>query len=126
MEELHKLQESEGLHLANKLHAALSLSVTDALEYFESKLKLPQVEYIRKFDRLFDVLNSKNPLARNFKAPIRKSMYAYTKFLDKASQYIPDLKTSDGKSILASRRKTEFIGFLVCINSVCGLLSSWN
>ena len=146
MEELNKLQESEGLHLANKLRAAhidwkpqkmkvnlaaqtLSSSVADALEYCEGKLKLPQfkgcrktVEFIRKFDRLFDVLNSRNPLAKNFKAPIRKSNYAFTKkFLDEASQYIRDLKTSDGKSILASRRKTGFLGFLVCINSVCGL-----
>ena len=99
LEELHKLQESEGLHLANKLRTshinwkpqkmkvnlaaqALSSSVADALEYCEGKLKLPQfqacgptVKFIRVFDRLFDVLNSRNPLARNFKAPIRKSNY---------------------------------------------------
>ena len=74
LEELHKLQESEGLHLANKLRAAhidwkpqkmkvnlaaqtLSSSVADALEYCEGKLKLPQfhgcgptVKFIRVFD----------------------------------------------------------------------------
>jgi hypothetical protein len=92
VEELHKLQESEGLHLANKLRSAhikwkpqkmkvnlaaqaLSSSVADALEYCEGKLKLPQfqgcgptVQCICVFDHLFDVLNSRNPLARNFKA----------------------------------------------------------
>ena len=146
LEELHKLQESEGLHLANKLRTshikwkpqkmkvnlaaqALSSSVADALEYCEGKLKLPQfqgcgptVKFIRVFDRLFDVLNSRNPLARNFKAPIRKSNYEYTKkFLDEASEYIRDLKTSDGQSILTSRRKTGFLGFLVDIDAVVGL-----
>ena len=117
LEELHKLQDSEGLHLANKLRAryigwksqkmkvnlavqALSSSVADALEYCEGKLKLPQfqgcgptVKFIRVFDRLFDVLNSRNPLARNFKAPIRKSNYEYTKkFLNEASGYTRNLK----------------------------------
>lgn len=92
IEKLHKLQESEGLHLANKLRAAhvkwkpekmkvnlaaqaLSSSVADALEYCEGKLKLPQyqgcgptVKFIRVFDHAFDVLNSRNALAKNFKA----------------------------------------------------------
>ena len=61
VEELHKLQESEGLHLANKLRSAhikwkpqkmkvnlaaqaLSSSVADALEYCEGELKLPQFQ----------------------------------------------------------------------------------
>ena len=146
IEELHKLQESEGLHLANKLRSAhikwkaqkmkvnqaaqaLSLSVADALKYCEGKLKLPQfqgcgptVKFIRVFDHLFDVLNSRNPLAKNFKAPIRKSNYQYTKrFLDEATEYIRNLKGPDGQSILTSKRKTGFLGFLLCIDAVVGL-----
>ena len=144
--ELEKLQESEGLRLANKLRSAhinwkpqkmkvnlaaqaLSSSVADALEYCEGKLKLPQfqgcgptVQFIRVFDRLFDVLNSRNPLARNFKAPIRKSNYPYIRsFLDETREYIRNLKCSDGKPILTSKRKTGFLGFLICIHSVLGL-----
>ncbi|CAB4037339.1 THAP domain-containing 9, partial, partial [Paramuricea clavata] len=140
VEELHKL------HLANKLRSAhikwkpqkmkvnlaaqaLSSSVADALEYCEGKLKLPQfqgcgptVQCIRVFDHLFDVLNSRNPLARNFKAPIRRSNYQYTKrFLDEAREYIRNLKGPDGQSILTSKRKTGFLGFLLCINAVVGL-----
>ena len=81
---LQELQELEGLHLANKLHAAHidCSSVAGALEYCEGKLKLPQfqgcgpiVQFISVFDRLFNVLNSRNPLARNFKAQIRKSRH---------------------------------------------------
>ena len=143
---LQELQESEGLHLANKLRPAhvnwkpqkmkvnlavqaLSASVADALEYCEGKLKLPQfqgcratAQFIRVFDHLFDVLNSRNLLARNFKAPIRKSNYQYTKrFLDEASEYIQSLRCTDGMSILTSKRKTGFLGFLLCIKSVLGL-----
>ena len=98
-----------------------SLSVADALEYCEGKLKLPQfqgcgptVKFIRVFDHLFDVLNSRNPLARNFKALIR-SNYDYTKrFLNDASAYIQNLRGPDGQLILTSKRKTGFLGFLVC------------
>ena len=146
LDKLHKLQEFEGLHLANKLRArhvhwkpqkmrvnlpaqTLSSSVADALEYCEGKLKLPQfqgcgptVKFIRVFDHLFDVLNSRNPLARNYKAPIRKSNFDYTKkFLDEANVYIENLKAVDGRSILTSKRKTGFLGFLFCIQSVVGL-----
>jgi hypothetical protein len=54
--------------------------------------------------------------------PIRRSNYQYTKrFLDEASDYIRNLKTSDGQSILTSKRKTGFLGFLLCINAVVGL-----
>ena len=144
--QLQELQESEGLRLANKLRSAhinwkpqkmkvnlaaqaLSSSVADALEYCEGKLKLsqfqgcgPTVTFIRVFDRLFDVLNSRNPLARNYKAPIRKANYAYTKgFLDEAREYIRNLKSAEGQSILASKRKTGFLGFLLCIDAVLGL-----
>jgi hypothetical protein len=65
---------------------ALSSSVADALEYCEGKLKLsqfqgcgPTVQCIRVFYHLFDNLNSRNPLARNFKVPIRRSNYQYMK-----------------------------------------------
>ena len=107
----------------------LSSSVADALEFCEGTLKLPQfqgckatVKFIRVFGCLFDILNSRNPLARNFKAPIRKSNYSYIKSnLDEAGKYIRKLKCSDGKPILTSKQKTGFLGFLVCIDSVLGL-----
>ena len=145
--ELHKLQESEGLRLANKLRAAhidwkqqkmkvnlaaqsLSSSVADALEYCEGKLhEMPQfkgcgptVKFIRTFDRLFDVLNSRNPKPNNFKAPIRKTNYQYVKrFLDDACDYIKGLKGPGGQSILTSKRKTGFLGFFMCAKAVNGL-----
>ena len=54
--------------------------------------------------------------------PIRKANYAYTKgFLDEASECIRNLKGPDGQSILTSKRKTGFLGFLLCIDAVMGL-----
>ncbi len=147
IEELHKLQETEGLRLANKLRSAhidwkpqkmkvnlaaqtLSSSVADALEYCEGKLhEMPQfrgcgptVKFIRIFDRLFDVLNSRNPKANSFKAPIRKTNYQFVKkFLNDACEYIKGLKGPEGQSILKSKRKTGFLGFLLCADAVQGL-----
>jgi hypothetical protein len=106
----------------------LSSGVADALEFCEGK-KMPQfkgcgptVKFIRVFDRLFDVLNSRNPWAKNFKAPIRKSNYQFVKkFLNDACKYIKSLVAPNGKPILESQRKTGFIGFLLCADAVQGL-----
>lgn len=140
--ELEKLQEAEGLRLANKLHLVhinwkpqkkkvnlAGQSVANALEFCEGKQKLPQfqgcgptVKFICVFDRLFDNLNSRNPLTRNFKAPIRKSNYAYTKSkLDEAGKYIRKLQCSHSKPIVTFKRKTGLFGFFICIDSVLSL-----
>ncbi|KAG0727701.1 DNA transposase THAP9 [Chionoecetes opilio] len=97
IENLHKLQNSEGLLLANKLRSAhvqwqkqkmkvnlaaqlLSSCVADAIEYCNNDLHLQNfkdsegtVEFLRIFDKLFDTLNSRNPLGKGFKAPMRLS-----------------------------------------------------
>ncbi|KAL3208591.1 hypothetical protein MRX96_038996 [Rhipicephalus microplus] len=113
IEALEALQQKEGLHLGNKLTKVhlewakqkmkvrlavqtLSSSVADALDFCEYKLKLPQfqgahatAEFIRIFDRLFDILNSRNPLARSFKAPLRQQNAASWKsFFHEAEEYI--------------------------------------
>ena len=147
LEELNELQEKEGLRLKNKLRKAhmnwrpqkmkvnlaaqsLSSSVADAVEFCEGKLQgMPQfngcgptVKFICIFDRLFDVLNSRNPRANSFKVLIRKANYEFVnKFVDEASEYIKGLKGSDGQPILKSKRKTGFLGFLVCAEAVRGL-----
>lgn len=93
IEELHKLQESEELHFANRLrgkhvhyennkmkvHLATQLfskSVADALE-FCNKLGLPQFEgseatirFIRNVNDSFDVLNSRSLNCNEFKRAI--------------------------------------------------------
>lgn len=96
IDNLHKLQQAEGLHLGNKLRKAhiewgkqkmkvnlaaqtLSASVADAIEFADQVLKLPEftnsaptVKFIRIFDRLFDILNSRNPFGKGYKSPLRQ------------------------------------------------------
>ena len=107
----------EGLRPGNKVRAAhicwekqkmkvnlaaqvLSSSVADALEYCAKHLKLrqfegcmPTVRFIRIFDHLFDILNSRNPLGKGFKSPLRKSnQQHWGPFLEEAYSYISGLK----------------------------------
>ena len=143
---LHELQESEGVHMANKLRSAhinwhqqkmkvnlaaqsLSSSVADALDYCSDQLEMDAfshcqatTKFIRTFDHLFDVLNSRNPLSKNFKAPLRPSNYSHIeKFLDQSYNYISRLKNDEGILIAESGKKTGFLGFLIAIKSIKGL-----
>ncbi|GBO14552.1 DNA transposase THAP9, partial [Araneus ventricosus] len=93
---LHKLQHTEGLLVATKLRTrhiewkrekmkvklatqVLSASVADALLYLANDLKLPEfegceatAEFLKCFNTLFDILNSRNILSKGFKAPLQK------------------------------------------------------
>lgn len=147
--QLQDLQEKEGLHAATKLRAAhiqwqkqkmkvnlavqtLSASVADAIDFCREDLELPQfknsegtVKFIRMFDKLFDFLNSCNPVAKGFKAPLRPSNKGtWMNFFEEAKQYIRGLTDGSGVPIFRTPRKTPFLGFLVTIESVIGLASA--
>ena len=144
--DLERLQNEEGLRLGNKLKKAhiqwkqqkmkvnlaaqsLSASVADAIEFCAATLKLPQfqgseatVKFLHPFDHLFDILNSRNPLAKGYKAPLRESnKHVWDPFLDEAYKYISGLKEPSGTPMTLSRRKTGFIGFLAATKSTKGL-----
>ncbi|GBN60302.1 DNA transposase THAP9 [Araneus ventricosus] len=141
---LHELQKKEGLHLANKLQTrhiqwqrekmkvnlatqVFSKSVADALLYLNNSLQHPDfegceatVDFVKLFDSLFDIFNSKNLLAKGFKSPLSKNNNENIfKFLCDAESYVRGLKISrNGPSILNSNRRTGFLGFHVCIKSL--------
>ena len=150
IENLHKLQDKEGLRLGNKIKIphinwrqqpmkvnlaaqTFSASVADAIEYCRTELKLPQfqgseatVTFIRLFDRLFDVLNSRNPLGKGYKSALRiANKNQWYQFLEHAYCYISSLKDTTGKPMYQTRRKTGFIGFLVAIRSTQNLFASF-
>ncbi|XP_065650412.1 uncharacterized protein LOC136078563 [Hydra vulgaris] len=138
---LQKLQEDEGLRFGNKLRRvhinwrqqklkvnlaaqAISSSVANAIEFCCKDLKLMQfqgdatVKFIRIFDRLFDILNSRNPFAKGYKSALKMSnKHIWDKFLDEAYDYISNLQDSSHR-LLHTTRKTGFIGFLVAIKSI--------
>ena len=135
--ELNKLQEEKGLFLANKLRQehikwrsnkmnvriaaqTISSSVADAIDYCRNILKLPQFEnseattrFLRMFDKLFDILNSKSKFGRGFKAPLNKNNFSdRLQFFEECSNYICNLKIPNGKKLVEGPRKAAFIGFL--------------
>ena len=143
IEELNKLQEDEGLRLGNKLKSAhikwkrqimkvslaaqvFSTSVADAIQYCNEGLKLPQfrgceatVQFIRHVDSTFDVLNSRNPLGKGFKAPMRKTNNERTqKILAESREFLLGLKSNDGNFMHLGSRRVGFVGFVVSIDSI--------
>ena len=139
---LFELQEKEGLRAGNKLKKrhiewerhkmnvsvaaqTLSTSVADSLDFLRDDLKMVDFqnsaatsEFVRLFDSLFDVFNSKNILGKRFKAPLQlKNEHEWMSLLSEADNYIRSLQKLDGTSILSSRVKTGFLGFLCGIST---------
>ena len=139
---LNKIQESEGFQLANsftskhlmfykhkmnvKLAAqTISSSVANAIEFLDSSMKLDQfqgsegtVKFIRTIDRLFDMLNSRNPLAKGFKQSLRKeSTETWKEVFTTTAKYLLKLTTNDSQLLSTHGRKTFIIGFVTTILS---------
>lgn len=137
------MQESEGLHLGNKLRQAhlnfvkqkmkvrlavqtLSQSVADALDYCRDQLSLPDfkdcsgtVKFIKMINNIFDILNSRSLVAFGYKKALFVKNYELTKnFINEAIEYISKIKFADGNLVINSNRKTGFVGFIVGMKNV--------
>ncbi|XP_065662547.1 uncharacterized protein LOC136085186 [Hydra vulgaris] len=104
------IQQKMKVNLAAQI---FSSSVADALLYCSENLKLSQfegcgatIEFIRIIDRLYDILNSRNPFVKGYKSALL-------------------LKGTTGMQMILSSRKTGFIGFLVAVKSVQGIFLDW-
>jgi hypothetical protein len=105
----------------------LSPSVADAIEFLNVSMKLNQfqnsdgtVKFIRMIDRLFDMLNSRNPLGKGYKKPLRPSSKdTWEEILRSTAPHLLGLKTNtDVKQPLSKHpRKTFVIGFVASIKS---------
>ncbi|KAB0795977.1 hypothetical protein PPYR_10038 [Photinus pyralis] len=148
VKELYKLQEAEGLHVANKLKRAhmewyrqkmkvhlaaqtLSRSVADAIEYLntrhleEFKGSEATVDFIRKINDLFDLLNSRSPRASGFKAPLRLCNEAvWRPFILNTVHYLLRCTDVGGRPLHMTPKKTPFLGFAITSFSVCGIYDS--
>lgn len=136
IQKLQDLQEEEGLKLKNKLTRVhvdffgkkmnvklavqvLSSSVADAIDYLKS-IGHPSfagseatVEYLRYLDRLFDILNAKNPIGKGFKSPLRlNNKHVWTQVFEETRHYLTELKV-DGQNIMTHRRKTPVLGLII-------------
>ena len=139
---LDDLQRKEGLRLGTKVRKAhmewqkqkmkvnlaaqvISSSVADAIAYCDSGLHLPEfagcegtVRFLPMFDQIFDLLNSRNPLGKGSKAPMsRANAERWAQTVNDAESYIVGLKDNKGVLLTQVKRKTAFVGFLVCVRS---------
>ena len=145
-QQLCYLQEAEGFNLGNKFSTqhlqfekhkmnvrlaaqTLSSSVADAIEFLDVSMKLPQfnnsqatVNFIRIIDRAFDILNSRNPMGKGYKQPLRQeSRSTWESILKGTVDYLLSLVTiTDGKkkTLSTHKRKTFLLGFVATIKSI--------
>ena len=141
--EEHKTFQEESLKLGNRLRRGniqwrkqkmkvnlaaqvITASVADALEYCDVELHPPQfsefaatVGVLRIFDAAFDLLNSRNPCGTGFKAPMRLTNREWwMNVIDSTVKYVMTLKESSGILMIEGKRKTGFVGFIICLRSV--------
>ena len=144
---LNTIQEKEGLKLGNRLSTqhmkfekhemnvrlaaqTLSSSVADAIEFLDVSMKLPKfqdsqptVTFTRTIDRLFDIFNSRNPVGKGYKQPLRpQSKDTWESMLKTTGNYLLTLKTVGDNNtpaqLLATHPcKTFVIGFVATIKS---------
>ncbi|XP_049813844.1 uncharacterized protein LOC126260553 [Schistocerca nitens] len=105
IEQLNKVQQEEGMTFANKLSGQhissvnrkmnvslaaqtfLSSSVADSREFLRRvgdpnfKGSEATVEFLYYIDRIFDILNSRNPLGKGYKSPLRLDNKSYWLFV---------------------------------------------
>lgn len=143
IEELEKYQRENHINLGNKITKAhiqwrkkrmsvriaaetLSNSVADAIEFLQkNNVEIFQgseatVKFIRRFNNIFDILNSKNVNdAICFKKPISpETKEEYFKYFEESIEYIKQLKLSPiGKSILKTKSKIAFSSFIISMKN---------
>lgn len=114
----------------------LSASVADSMEFLmiqghpKFKDAKATIAFVRHFNNLFDIFNSRSMQSKTkFKNPLspqnKTEIFSY---LENVSQYIKDLKIqimnktrntrTNSRSILKTRSKTAFRGYLINIESL--------
>jgi hypothetical protein len=109
----------------------LSASVDDGLEYCEKILKLKHlqnceatVKFIRMLNNIFDILNSRRLSAPHFKKALNSSnFHTIASFVEEAKAYLTTLRFLNEELIIESKRKTGFVGLVICLTSILNLYS---
>lgn len=147
--DLYEEQKKNGFTLANKLtkqhvlfeknkmkvkYAAqvLSNSVADALltmcelKHVSFTDVTGTVTFLKTFDTVFDVMNSRSPAEHFSKAPLKISnVQHWTKVFDDTVKYICTLKTVDGKSVLDSSKYASFLGKNILCTKKCSTFNTF-
>ena len=101
----------------------LSLSVANALEYMKTVDKRFEncdatIKFIKMFNGLFDLLNSKSRFGKNLKCPISpETKDTCFQYFSAADTYIAGLKNRYGVKVLESANRTGFFGFSIALQN---------
>lgn len=143
IERLVEKQGTEGLHAATKIRLrhiqwerekmkvrlatqTLSKSVSDAIDFLREDQNCPGFqdstatsEFILIFNNIFDIFNSRNRFAKySFKKPFSQATSTqFFNYMEFVKNYILGLSLNQ-LPIVRSARKTGFLGFLICIESL--------
>ena len=149
IDKLEKMQAADGVLLANKLRdqhinfgnqkmktklaaQTISCSVAALVEYLKMghqgfKDCGATIKFIRTFNNLFDILNSKNKFGKMYKKPLNpQTASEIFEYFDEALAYIHSLKikTEYGQRyILESQSRTGFIGFVIGLTNFKNLFN---
>lgn len=146
LEELHRLQQREGLHIANKLresHIAwhrqvmkvrlaaqtLSRSVANALDFLRLNTTARQFagsaatsRFLKVVDGLFDRLNASSISGCGKKSAwTAQTLDEIELDLKNTIEYLSGLKTPSGKLVLKSQRRTAVIGYQCAAAGIIGI-----
>lgn len=101
------------------------LSVADAIDFYRDagvpgfEGSAPTTRFIRKIDRRFDIMNSRNSRGRGYNASLSmNNESSWRPFLHEIVQYISSLRLQNGTRIVDASRKTGFIGVIVSCESI--------
>lgn len=154
LEELQKLQTTEGLRAANKLTSkhikfqnnrmnvrlamqTLSRSNHDSfiflMNFDDNEIKkkfqdsFATAKFCLNFNNMADILNCKNRFSKEEfnRALTSESFDTLKKHAENFEKYISTLKTADGTPILQSQRKTGFLGIIICLRNIFPLFEQF-
>jgi len=147
-EELVNYQDRIGLHAGIKIRSrhisyhkekmkvrlaaqTFSMSVANALTFCSTTLNLEQfkdsettVQFCKTINNIFDFLNTRNFLSKSeYQKPLKSSNEEKIKlFIKNSIEYLQSLKCENKNKekilLVKSQRKTGFLGFIICLQSV--------
>lgn len=150
---LQEIQESRGLHAANKLKKChiryfenkmnvrlavqtLSCSVSSSLIFCEELQLITEArstaQFCKMFNDAFDLCNCRNKLSKgDYSFPItEENLPRIELFLNEFKSYVVGLRLEksnscpEGEIILKSARKTGFLGLIICITNLIHLFKT--
>ena len=111
----------------------ISSNVADSIKFCQKSRQRREfsqsdgtVNVLKTFDAIFDLLNSRNPCGKGQKAPMKSTNKEQWKYvIETGKKYILGLKDKQGYRLVDSKRKTGFVGFLACLESVSNIFHQY-